>query len=384
MLKSAPPGMETQCGPIDRTDPDRPTVALPLLANRERYRPCRWNLHDSDELKAHWLNLFRTHFAKLLEAYHKEAADRGVEQAERDERVDQANAQFMADLDRLAENEAEPGASLVILDICLMREKALRAAGIDDAYRLAKQQDTQHALEALPGLLKELDAMPETERRLAVIQGVFAGNIYDLGATKTSEMFTDEKVDFHDIRDKLKPRPWAVDDLDLWLNRLDRVTYRKALLFVDNAGPDVTLGMLPFARSLLQRGTAVILTANTDPSLNDITHDELKRLLRRVACFDPVIRSALSNTRLTLIPSGNKAPLIDLSKVDPRLCFASRHGGVDLVVLEGMGRAIESNFDAELDCDTLKIAMIKEQCIADLMDAEMFDLVFRFEPTGPG
>lgn len=33
--------------------------------------------------------------------------------------------------------------------------------------------------------------------------------------------------------------------------------YAKAVMFVDNAGPDVVLGMLPFARELLKQGTKV-------------------------------------------------------------------------------------------------------------------------------
>lgn len=32
---------------------------------------------------------------------------------------------------------------------------------------------------------------------------------------------------------------------------------------------------------------------------------------------------------------------------------------VDLVVLEGMGRAIETNLNAELSCDKLNLGMIK-------------------------
>lgn len=33
--------------------------------------------------------------------------------------------------------------------------------------------------------------------------------------------------------------------------------YRRALLFVDNSGADIALGMLPLARELLRRGTEV-------------------------------------------------------------------------------------------------------------------------------
>lgn len=35
--------------------------------------------------------------------------------------------------------------------------------------------------------------------------------------------------------------------------------HKRALLFVDNSGADVVLGMLPLARELLRRGTEVSL-----------------------------------------------------------------------------------------------------------------------------
>ena len=52
---------------------------------------------------------------------------------------------------------------------------------------------------------------------------------------------------------------------------------------------------------------------------------------------------------------------------------------IDLIVLEGMGRALESNFDARFTCDTLKIAMIKDEGVASALDGELFDLICRFE-----
>ncbi len=39
------------------------------------------------------------------------------------------------------------------------------------------------------------------------------------------------------------------------------------------------LGMVPLARELLRRGTNVVLSANSTPALNDITHPELVRAL---------------------------------------------------------------------------------------------------------
>lgn len=54
-----------------------------------------------------------------------------------------------------------------------------------------------------------------------------------------------------------------VDDFDVFKERMfgsgDKKLppHRRALLFVDNAGADIVLGMLPLARELLRRGTEV-------------------------------------------------------------------------------------------------------------------------------
>jgi hypothetical protein len=48
-----------------------------------------------------------------------------------------------------------------------------------------------------------------------------------------------------------------VDGLDEWLDRLTGPPHKCAAIFVDNSGIDIVLGVLPFARELLQRGTKV-------------------------------------------------------------------------------------------------------------------------------
>ena len=56
-------------------------------------------------------------------------------------------------------------------------------------------------------------------------------------------------------------RPWAIDDYDALRQRFNGARadpYRKALLFCDNSGADIILGMLPFARELLKRGMRVV------------------------------------------------------------------------------------------------------------------------------
>ena len=91
-----------------------------------------------------------------------------------------------------------------------------------------------------------------------------------MGAEHTQAMFEDGTVDFAQVRAKLKPRPWRYDALDTWSARLSDKPYKAAVLFVDNAGPDVVLGMIPLARHLLQQGAVVVLSANTETSLNDV------------------------------------------------------------------------------------------------------------------
>lgn len=56
-----------------------------------------------------------------------------------------------------------------------------------------------------------------------------------------------------------------MDDFDIFEERMlgseDKKPrpHKRALLFVDNSGADVILGMLPLARELLRRGTEVCL-----------------------------------------------------------------------------------------------------------------------------
>lgn len=69
---------------------------------------------------------------------------------------------------------------------------------------------------------------------------------------------------------------------------------------------------------------------------------------------------------------------------------------VDLVVVEGMGRAIHTNYGAHFKCDSLKVrkrtrqklsnnysklqtAVIKNEWLARRLGGELFAAVFRFE-----
>jgi hypothetical protein len=60
----------------------------------------------------------------------------------------------------------------------------------------------------------------------------------------------------------LLPRPWAIDHFDdlkqAWLS--GSPAYNKAVVFVDNSGADIILGVIPLAREMIRHGTRVSAT----------------------------------------------------------------------------------------------------------------------------
>jgi type II pantothenate kinase len=356
---------------------------FPLLADPSNYRACDLNLSTHGDRLAYWVNLYRTHFPGLLEEAVAVEVHDGRPREEAKAQAIAARKCFFDYLDALA---PAPASRLDILTIGERRERILRQHGFADPYRLVKERENAAALLALPKLLAELDAMPvaaaddRARRELVLIQGVFAGNIFDVGAAATLAMFKAGQIDFHKVRARLKPRPWRIDGFDAWIERLaTRPPHRAAVLFVDNAGCDIALGMIPFARSLLQRGTRVIVAANTTPSLNDITAPELKAMLESIATWDAVIGRAWAAGEIEVIASGCGTPLIDLSRVSKELVDGVMRLSVDLVVLEGMGRAVESNLHAKFTCEVMNLALVKDPDVAKHIGGEMYDQAMRYE-----
>ena len=54
---------------------------------------------------------------------------------------------------------------------------------------------------------------------------------------------------------------------------------------------------------------------------------------------------------------------------------------VDLIILEGMGRAIHTNFEANFNCDCIKTAVLKNKWLANRLGGAMFSCVFKFEKS---
>jgi type II pantothenate kinase len=152
-------------------------------------------------------------------------------------------------------------------------------------------------------------------------------------------------------------------------------------MFVDNSGADVVLGMLPIARELARRGCKVVIAANETPSINDVTASELTSdLIPRVCDLDDVFAKAVKCGAISVCSSGSDLPVIDLRRVSRGL--ANQAEDADLVILEGMGRAVETNLEAAFDCDALRIGMVKHPEVAQCLGGELYDCVCRFEAAG--
>ncbi|KAL4457774.1 hypothetical protein ABPG75_012639 [Micractinium tetrahymenae] len=371
-------------------------VPLPQLLELDSYNPStlpfipRAQLEKSGQptypALEDWIDIFRHSIGSFRRTAE---ADSSLPEAQRLAAAERFASAYLATVNEVEQealaasssgsdgSSSSGGRRLGCLELCQLREEALRAAGFVDIFRQIKAKENAGALGLLRDVCAELDQHTEQRDRWdAVLRGVFAGNIFDLGCAATTDMYHQEGISFHASRDKLLARPWVVDDLDALLDRLCSHKYQRAVLFVDNSGSDVILGMLPLTRELLRTGATVIIAANSAPSINDITAAELDALLPQVCVADPVLCKGVSSCKLQVVPNGSGLPVIDLSKVSAELAEAA--AGADLVVLEGMGRSIETNLHVKLSCDTVNLGMIKHPEVAASLGGRLYDCVCRF------
>ncbi len=353
---------------------------LSLLADPAGYRPCTTeDMHTDIPFRDHWVRHFMRHFKMVMrlavETYGIAAAPR----------ADACYAELIATLQGVLDHPRRyPRLDLLFLDA--LRQDILLAHGLPDPFELAKARENEASVPLYPKIVAELDShTSEQEALLRAVEGVFTGNIFDLGAHATVEMFAEESPDFLQVRDGLGgKRPWLIDHFDAFARAMSPTSrashaspYRQAMFFCDNAGPDFILGVLPFCRLLALRGLRVLIAANRLPALNDITVTEIRALLPRLQALDPALDTLVRGGRLLPIDSGNTIPLIDLRTISEE---ANHHAQeTDLLILEGMGRAVETNLEALFTCDSLKLAMIKDKMVALRRGGKLFDTVCKFD-----
>ncbi|KAM3246960.1 pantothenate kinase 2 [Capsicum annuum] len=375
---------------------------FPLLADPKTYEPNTIDLSDHGELE-YWFTVLSEHLSDLVDK--AVASEGGTDDAKR--RGDAFARAFSAHLARLMEEPAAYG-KLGLANLLELREECLREFHFFDAYRTIKQRENEASLAVLPDLLMELDSLTEDMRLLTLIEGVLAANIFDWGSRACVDLYHKGTIiEIYRMSRKKMQRPWRVDNFDAFKERMlgsgDRKPqpHKRALLFVDNSGADIVLGMLPLARELLRRGTEVVLVANSLPALNDVTAMELPDIVAEAAKHCDILRGAaeaggllvdaMSNIQdgykedtpsvpLMVVENGCGSPCIDLRQVSSELAAAAKDA--DLVILEGMGRSLHTNYNAKFKCDALKLAMVKNQRLAaKLVNGNIYDCVCRYEPA---
>ncbi|XP_063516306.1 4'-phosphopantetheine phosphatase isoform X2 [Pongo pygmaeus] len=344
------PAQRARSGTFDLLEMDRlerPLVNLPLLLDPPSYVPDTVDLTDDALARKYWL----TCFEEALDGVVKRAVASQPDSVDAAERAEKFRQKYWNKLQTLRQQPFAYG-TLTVRSLLDTREHCLNEFNFPDPYSKVKQRENGVALRCFPGVVRSLDALGWEERQLALVKGLLAGNVFDWGAKAVSDVLeSDPCFGFEEAKRKLQ----------------------------DNSGIDIILGVFPFVRELLLRGTEVILACNSGPALNDVTHSESLIVAERIAGMDPVVHSALREERLLLVQTGSSSPCLDLSRLDKGLAALVRERGADLVVIEGMGRAVHTNYHAALRCESLKLAVIKNAWLAERLGGRLFSVIFKYE-----
>ncbi|KAJ2943775.1 hypothetical protein O0L34_g8095 [Tuta absoluta] len=342
-----------------------------ILYEPDKYNADTLDLLVDEEAREYWL----TTCEKLVEKYVKFALA-NTEDPTVEIRALKFKTCYVEALKELRINPLAHG-QLTIRLLLDINETCLRAQGFFDLWKQQKKYENETALASLAARLAEIDAMPDDRQRwIELCKGVLAGNMFDWGAQAVTSILDSG---LYEALQKIQKRPWLYDGLDKWLEKLENTVHHCAAIFVDNSGVDIVLGMLPFVRALLLRGTSVILCANEWPALNDVTNVELEEILRAAALICPVLSAALSTGDLVVRSSGQRGPCLDLKTINVGLSTEMKVRGVDLIILEGMGRSLHTNFNARLAVDSLKLAVVKNNWLAQRLGGPLFSVIFIYE-----
>lgn len=74
--------------------------------------------------------------------------------------------------------------------------------------------------------------------------------------------------------------------------------------------------MIPFVRELLKRKTRVILCANSEPSLNDVTFSELVEVIEHTTQVCDIIKQNYLSKNLICLESGQKGCCLNFLNID--------------------------------------------------------------------
>lgn len=346
-----------------------------LLRDPQQYVAHDWDLLADKAARDHWMDLFQNHFTETMKHARAQYGRKSGKQTAA------AADEFRKAIDELRINpKALADGKLDIMELCKLRESILRRHDLNDPFGYIKDRENRSAAQLYQQVVRTFHPMDPADKWLHLIKSVFAGNVFDLGAPQTMN-YASESPDFLEMVEKTRPRPWLLDDYDRLAADLTPAPpskWSKAVVFVDNAGTDFVLGVMPLARELALCGTKIVLAANELPSLNDVTADETVAIVEQLAEDDEDLATLITAEMFEVVSTGNDVPLIDLSEVSDELNEAAE--GAELVILIGMGRAVESNLNAAFTADALKLALLKDPAVARRVGGEVYDCVCKYEP----
>lgn len=359
---------------------DSAMVAFPLLTTpiESNYRACTIpyrfpsdNPRKATPTEIAWIDLFRNSIPSFKK--RAESDTTVVDASTKAEKFAQRYADILDDIKKDPESHGGPPDCTLL---CRLREQVLRELGFRDIFKKVKDEENTKAISLFPEVVRLNDDIEDGGKCLEnLVRGIFAGNIFDLGSAQLAEVFSRDGMSFLASCQNLVPRPWVIDDLDTFKAKWNKKSWKKAVIFVDNSGADVILGILPFARELLKRGTQVVLAANDMPSINDVTYPELIEIISKLKDESGKL-IGVDTSNLLIANSGNDLPVIDLTRISQELAYLA--SDADLVILEGMGRGIETNLYAQFKCDSLKIGMVKHPEVAQFLGGRLYDCVFKY------
>uniref|UniRef100_A0A0A9YJQ4 4'-phosphopantetheine phosphatase n=3 Tax=Lygus hesperus TaxID=30085 RepID=A0A0A9YJQ4_LYGHE len=345
----------------------------PLLSDPAQYIPDTVDLNADHEARTYWLDCFESTIDKFVDAAVASQADDETAV----ERATHFKEKYIKRLQHLRNHPFAYG-NLTVRNLLETIQHCMKEFDFPDPYISVKQSENEASLSQLQSRLEYLDSLPFPQQYNELVVGMLAGNMFDWGAKAIVDIMKSEEFGLSEAVRKIPDRPWVIDDLDVWIERLQCPPHQQAAIFIDNSGVDIILGILPFARFLLSRGTKVMLCANSEPALNDVTFKELEVILHQAGMICPKIKKAVDEKRLIAMETAQIGPCLDLSRLDSKLAKAMIN--VDLLVIEGMGRTVHTNLNANFTCESLRVAVIKNKWLAQRLGGDMFAAVFKYTP----
>ncbi|XP_018566312.1 pantothenate kinase 4 [Anoplophora glabripennis] len=346
----------------------------PLLKNPELYNPDTIDLFNNAKERNYWLPCLE----QMVKKFVNKAGYLNPDDPCATEKAEMCFQKFHRLVEELSVDPSilKPLSVRTLLEF---NEDNLRANNFKDPWLLQKERESDQALNEFEERIRYIDSIADKEEKwLELTKGVLAGNVFDWGAKAVSDILEQsQNFGLREAMGTIQKRPWFIDNLNAWITRLKKHPYKTSVIFVDNSGVDFILGILPMARELLSHGTKVVITANSTPALNDVTYHELNLYCCKAAQHCPVLKESIASGQLVTVENGQKSPCLDLTNLSSELCSLMKTA--DLIVLEGMGRAVHTNLYAKFTVDCVKLAVLKNEWLAQSLGTHQFSVICDFE-----